>query len=678
MVQVISRNGQDDVSIPDDDALSSSSDEEEETGAKETDPIQMSSPEEISTDFFSAMHVLRLAVGVFACAKSSLEVLMLGSLGGDAVFKPVFYDLEKSESEEETHANAVKEYDEAIKKARPFESLHEALLQRDNWMSTLDESEREEVTTLFGSDFTTVVESKSKHVRTVVTYVLRIQREASHLSVEVDDADEASFDEVLERIEAKCGDYKKTLQTVTEKKKALDDLDSIAPTALCEVLSDYATAVSSNLLLRHLFRPDHIKCRIATACFLYFVSHAHIPDTKHYRYLNFLYPLMNITVPQTSAASEQVQKLQAITSNVLDAYDARRIYIPPTENTKFAIFPPLELFWHELVRGMLLGALWNCLPDASFPLSHATIDADIRRARNYLLLRKCHNSRTWLQDFSKKWKQPEHYKAQSMQRDHHLFFVNSYHGGIFQKKLVQIPFNVTLIKQGVMGSLSVSSDQVMTPENIQQDPNPGEAMVNRDSFRQGLEIITSGNFYPEIDLKPDSSDNIGLQRIDTRVDLDTARKITTLSQLLNEVSQNAYNEGRNAIVFVAACQYTKDIDHQTIGLATVFSTMRSYEGQITFETSTGPRIIDYARMLKLSNLIRSAQVENHQRFSQANGKRIHSPDKVDVPLELRFCIAKAIQNACTKHAQQGAGYNNGRRAAVVLLSVVTVLAAFAH
>ena len=297
---------------------------------------------------------------------------------------------------------------------------------------------------------------------------------------------------------------------MTNSKKAFDDasaqLDeasspSISVSELVKVLNFSAPGVS--LLMSQLFDPTHMHHRLCTACFLYFITTAEIPEDQHH-YLNFMYPVFD------PAFKEDKQKLNVMTREMLKMFSEGQIYMTAYEGHFYNVFPPMQLLWHELVRGMFLGAV-SCCVDVSF--AYSDIDAEISRIRSEQVPLNCWNRRTWLLTWketkSDAWRDRQAVKQlQGPSTTEHVVYFCTHHGALPKVKntLTQVPDNVTLLKSGIAGEVSIT-------KNFQTKTITGADMhcklvarnvlmkyMDLDCKGAGFELVASGAYYPELRL----------------------------------------------------------------------------------------------------------------------------------------------------------------------------------
>ncbi len=385
--------------------------------------------------------------------------------------------------------------------------------------------------------------------------------------------------------------------------------ESISTTELSKVLQFPSTSVSSHLLFSQLFSPTNSLSRISTACFLYFITRVDIPENKYeYEYLNFLFPIMDNKY-------EDKKILRKITSDMLKLFSEGNIYIAENESHEYTLFPPLRLLWHELVRGLLLGALSCCVEEPPI-YTYRTMDIEIARLVNSVGPR-CYNRRDWLETWKttrekqylvmKKKKQTE---TNNKRQPTHVLYLNQYHGKIDDTQpLVQVPSNVTLVKNGIMGDLScIREKDHLSCDALRNQEESFESIVTRiDHMNSGLEIVSGGSYYPEINLdgNEDTDIKFGLLRcIPPQKELDRERKLKKLSALLEIASKDARENGCLALVYVESCQATRNIHLQTLGLASASNTLRNttYKKPLKLAVDAKDRrFFDTRKAIALSN-----------------------------------------------------------------------------
>lgn len=462
-------------------------------------------------------------------------------------------------------------------------------------------------------------------------------------------------------------------------KKAFDDasaqLDeasspSISVSELVKVLNFSEPGVS--LLMSQLFDPTHMHHRLCTACFLYFITTAEIPEDQHH-YLNFMYPVFD-------PAFKDKQKLKVMTREMLTLCSNGNIYMTVDEGHFYNVFPPMQLLWHELVRGMFLGAV-SCCVDVSF--AYSDIDAEISRIRSEQVPLNCWNRRTWLRTWketkSDAWRHRRAVKQLQSTTEHVVYYC-THHGALpkGKKTLTQVPDNVTLLKVGIAGELSVTK-QFATKTTTGADMhckivarNVLMKYVDLDTRGGGFELVASGAYYPELRLA--SADDTAYRSLFkcglNPIDMDpTQKKVNSLSGVLKMVSEDARKHGHMAFLIVVACQSTDDVHVQTNGLASTFSSLRPDNDNRTMRVRRGKDIenIDSVELVE--------QSYDRRKLPRRRPPKLPRLQEVSIPVPVHAAVSRSIDNA--RMPWRG-GAVSPRRAWIAGLAVVTLVAAFAH
>ena len=444
---------------------------------------------------------------------------------------------------------------------------------------------------------------------------------------------------------------------------------------LLEMLGFGTTVDLSKFLLAACDHQTHSRSRIVTACFLFFLSSLDL-KTESDKQLIEGTPMSMMTPVMKSYTPNDISKsVKTIALQYMKTYDNGELLYSESSGDKFdTVFPPFDLFWHELVTGMLLRVPFYC-----YCMTKIKKTDDVTEVETAQKIIKKMKTYTWSVDVLARYvdsnlaaqecRDPgqdtveKFYAAISTQgckfskidKDHVLFICDSHGEVVTPGSNFKVPYNVTMVKLGACGNLTtaVNGDAI----NLCY---LGFPVLLHDYEGGGLDIVPPGYMYPELELMGGENEINALRRCDTNQVLRaiTPTPTTRLSEVLKIVSENLCetNPRLMALVVVNACQQSSDKVVVSPPYESSYAALRALPDKITVIKSSGTRTLLDVRQALIKSWLQRLQNKNLRAQAQAVLKYVY-PDGEQRP-------------------QQQQGGWGGRGAAVCLGLLVCTAAAF--
>jgi hypothetical protein len=345
--------------------------------------------------------------------------------------------------------------------------------------------------------------------------------------------------------------------------------------------------------------------------------------------LKFMHPVIRgarLPIP----SNDGVVLLRTI-DEIIKKYVEGAIYTTEWDRHLYSFVPMVDLLWHELVRGCMMGAFLCCSHngnDADLKLSVKNIVEKVQNDAFSIdtlieaLKTSFNNTTIGISDctFSDPGglcgleKKLERRIGLDKPRKH-IVMINSLHGFVHQDDslpdLVQIPRNVTLIKAGRIGEITSLFDRRQNSCVLWKD-----RIIFQDyttNFRTtGSDIVVPGSWYPNLGLSVSDEKMDYMNRCDTGdiIHVNRNNNKSTLEKELTVASDIGSLNNRNVVVIMTACQWTHD-EHvissgfQNANLAydmPVISVINEiHRSTKRFEDIVSSRMIDTTQIIRLSN-----------------------------------------------------------------------------
>nr|WRJ69829.1 hypothetical protein TetV2_00380 [Oceanusvirus sp.] len=419
------------------------------------------------------------------------------------------------------------------------------------------------------------------------------------------------------------------------KKKSLIDL----------LRRDEDVRTASGLLLSSISKKTDDRHRIYTACFLYFISQLDEQKLKTYLGSDIVYSSLKLLYPVMRKKRDTYKISESITATtlrILETYAQGTLPSAPNENARYStVFPPLPLFWYELVPGMLLRALFYCqqrisrtpLKDVLNSIPEWSLESFSRAiavnadtvcaggAENSAKIEEFYNRKEFA------------YKRRNPANSDHALFVTKYHGSIIDgADNVSIPDNVTMVIPGIAGKglcMHISDPVSECNKNFHD--------LTSDAVNYGSDVVPPNAVYPNIRLSAGiTTGSSWLYRCDTKEELQTRFLLditsVTLRDILETVSDSARKSGHMALLIFRACQDSESALKKSAGTETAYQAIHRLNSSISVLSIDGKR----RKFSVLDTMYKSWT------------KRRDNPENLDIPPERITNVLKEILAAMPK------------------------------